>query len=257
MRVGLGVFMALLWLNLSVLAAPRDHDRDNSREALIKLDSGSEKEKDSSAGSVSDGTKREVERQRVQREARKKRQQENREKRKKRLDEMNSRIRRKDLRKSLVSQFWVIILALVMVCGCLYAFNDLTIIMVSLFGRYLGMDVDTFVKTRRKISRANTNSLSLWLSSLFGGGARHGSVSASLSSGNLSNASLGSTAGGSGIGSAGSGSGSSTGSSTSSSGGGSGLGTWFGRSKAHFKNSEDPGDEESGYRGKLVFTANK
>jgi hypothetical protein len=145
-----------------------------------------------------------------------------------------------------------------MVCGCLYAFNDLTIIMVSLFGRYLGMDVDTFVKTRRKISRANTNSLSLWFSSLFGGVARHGSVSASLSSGNLSNASFGLTVGGSGAGSTGressSSSGSGNGSSSISNSGVSGLGTWFGRSKAHFKNSEDPGDEESGYR---VFIAGK
>ena len=232
----------LLWLALAAAAvlcfcAPgaAGLDRDNSREALIKLDSGSEKGADGFDAGVSEQTKREVERQRQQRESRKKRQAENRAKRQKRLEEMNSRIRRKELKKKLAGSFWIVCLVLVMVCGCVFAFNDVTILCVSYFGKYFGMDVEAFVKARRKIARSTFGSAGVWADAVFSFSkkllAQGRPVSATLSSGNLA-ASLDNSGGGGGGG--------------GGVGGSPGLGSWFSASK--FKNSEDQGDEEAGYR---------
>ena len=237
----------LLCFSSSLSAANRG--RDNTREALMKLDSGVEAKAEVTG--PSEQTKKEVERQKLQREARKKRQKENREKRQKRLDEMNSRIRRKDMKKNMASRFWLILLGVVMLIGCIFAFNDLSIIFVSYFGGYFGMDVDAFVKARRKLTRTNVNSAGVWINalasvarSIIGGGGRGrqgGAVSGSHSSSNLA----------SGAGSANIhlSTAASVGQGASPSAGG-GLSAWFGKNKAHFKNSEDPcdHDEETGRR---------
>ena len=163
-RLGVCMMAVLVLVCFSSSLSAANRGRDNTREALIKLDSGVEAKAEVTG--PSEQTKKEVERQKLQREARKKRQKENREKRQKRLDEMNSRIRRKDMKNALASRFWLILLGVVMLIGCIFAFNDLSIIFVSYFGGYFGMDVDSFVKARRKLTRTNVNSAGVWINAL-------------------------------------------------------------------------------------------
>lgn len=235
--------LVLLSLVLTTLAA-QSARRDNSRAALNNLDRGDSESLDN----VSETTRREVERQKMQREARKKRQMENREKRKKRLDEMNSRIRRKEMRSMVSNKLWVFVLIIVMGAGCYFAATDLSILLVTTFGRYVGMDVDAFVKRQR---RSAAGSRSFWTSlissavtlraSSSSGGIRPSSSSGGISTvverstGNLS------AAGPTHVITEGAGS------------RGGSLGSWFGggNNKSRFKNSEDVGDEETGRR--VVF----
>lgn len=248
-RLGVCTLAVLVLMCFSSSLSAANRGRDNTREALMKLDSGVEAKAEVVTG-PSEQTKKEVERQKLQREARKKRQKENREKRQKRLDEMNSRIRRKDMKNALASRFWLILLGVVMLIGCIFAFNDLSIIFVSYFGGYFGMDVDSFVKARRKLTRTNVNSAGVWINalvslarSIIGGGRGRlgGAVSGSQSSRNL--------AGGVGNENMNVSTAASAGQGASPSVGG-GMSAWFGKNKAHFKNSEDPcdHDEETGRR---------
>lgn len=102
-----------------------------TRANLNELDSGTEKagSEDNTTppdrGGVSEQTRREVERQRIQREARKKRQRENREKRQKRTDEINRKARNKELYRLFTANLWVLLLCVVLLCGCVIAINDI------------------------------------------------------------------------------------------------------------------------------------
>lgn len=102
-----------------------------TRSSLNELDSGTEKagSEDNTTppdrGGVSEQTRREVERQRIQREARKKRQRENREKRQKRTDEINRKARNKELYRLFTANLWMFLLCVVLLCGCVIAINDI------------------------------------------------------------------------------------------------------------------------------------
>ena len=110
-----------------------------TRTNLNALDSGVETAGDNTEppDKVSEQTRREVERQRTQREARKKRQKENREKRQKRMDELNRKARNKEIYRVMTANLWVILLCVVMFCGCLYALNDLRCVAQCTIGYYL------------------------------------------------------------------------------------------------------------------------
>lgn len=205
-----------------------------SRTDLNAIDSGTE-----SRDNVSEMTRKEVERQKMQREARKKRQEINREKRKKRMDEMNSRIKRKQTKQSISSNLaWLILLVLVMFAGCYYAMNDLSIIFVTLFGKYLGIDVEAYVNTRRKVTKSNSNSAGVWLNviiSVFGSCLRFLGRGGGISASNLSSSNLSAVL---------------PQQSTSDVKGlrVPSISAWFGKNKQYFKSSADPGDEECGGR---------
>jgi hypothetical protein len=253
---GVLLLLLLLLVVLTTLAAAQSPRRDNSRTALNNLDRGRDGDSES-LDNVSETTRREVERQKMQREARKKRQMENREKRKKRLEEMNSRIRRKEMRSMVSNKLWIFVLLIVMGAGCYFAATDLSILLVTTFGRHFGMDVDAFVKRQR---RAAAGSRSFWTSLISSAvtlraSSSSGGIRPSSSSGGISTVGERLSAGNISISS----NTTSAGSTQAAEGAGRGgsLGSWFGggNNKSRFKNSEDVGDEESGGGRRVVFAA--